>query len=423
MLIQFTVGNYRSFKSQFTLNLEASFDTEHQESVFVAQDNLKLLKSAAIYGANASGKSNLFNAFAFMHAFIINSYNAQITSKIPVEPFKLSTETEHKPSHFEIVFIYNDVRYRYGFEATAEKVFSEWFFSYPKGKETKLFTRKNNNFDVNLIKFAEGKSDLLERTRQNALLISVLAQFNGVMSKNVLGWLSNVNVLSGLNQQAYSNFSVNKLKEEKFKQAILDFIQSTDNDIADFLTEPMRVSLDSLPPILTEEARAQFASQASRDGLIIKTLHNKYNNKNEFDSLVPFELGAQESAGTIRLFFLAAPLLDTLSNGKVLFIDEMDAQLHPLIIESLIKLFNSKQHNPNNAQLVFSAHSTLILCNKFFRRDQLWFIQKDKYGTSELYSLDDYIVRKDSSFEKDYLLGKYGGIPILNIYDEEGKKN
>ena len=420
MLIQFTVGNFRSFKDKFTLNLEAAKRKEHEDNTFKISENLLLLKSSAIYGANASGKSNLFNAFAFMHGFIFNSFNAQITSRILVEPFKLSTETEDKPSHFEMVFIYENIRYRYGFEATTEKVYSEWLFTYPKGKETKLFTREGSNFQINKPKFPEGKLDLTLRTRQNALFLSVLAQFNGEISKKVLSWFNSINVLSGLNQQSYINFTFNMMKDDNFKPEILKFIKAADIDIEDFFTEPLKLTPDSLPPFLTEEARVQLAQQSST-ALKINTIHKKYNKKDRFDSLVSFDLGLNESAGTNKLFFLSAPILDTLAHGRVLIIDEMDAQLHPLIMESLIKLFHSKETNPKNAQLIFNAHSTLALCNKYFRRDQIWFIQKNQHGASELYSLDDYSVRKDSSFEKDYLLGKYGGVPIVNLYDTEKK--
>lgn len=419
MLIQFNVGNFRSFKSLTTLNLEASADKEHEESVFSTSESLSLLKTAALFGANASGKSNLFSALAFMRNFTLNSSNAQITSKVLVEPFKLSTETEHKPSYFEILFVHEDTRYRYGFEVNTHKVFTEWLFNYPKGKETKLFTREGNEISVNKNKFPEGKKDLIDRTRQNALFLSTIAQFNGEISQKVISAFNTINIISGLNDQEYLIFSINKIKDDSFKKDILKFIQSADIDIEDFTTESIRINPENLPPMLTEEARVQLALQASQNSVKINTIHKKYNENNKLDSLVPFELGANESAGTNRLFFLSAPILDTLVNGKVLVIDEMDSRLHPLIMESLVKLFNSKEKNPKNAQLIFSAHSTLILCKKFFRRDQIWFTQKDRYGASELYSLDDYSVRKDSSFDKGYLLGKYGGIPIENIYDTQ----
>lgn len=423
MLVQFSLGNFRSFKEVTTLNLEASVDKEHPENAFTVSDGLSLLKTISIYGANASGKSNIFNALAFMNSFIFNSSNAQITSKIPVEPFKLSTETEHEPSHFEAILIHEDVKYRYGFEVSADKVHAEWLFSYPKGKETKLFTRENNEISVNKNKFPEGKKDLMERTRQNALFLSTTAQFNGEFSKKIIEAFGNINVISGLNDQAYMNFSISKIKDQSFKNEILRFIQDADIDIADFTTESIKLTPENLPPFLTEEARIQLALQASKDSVKINTIHNKYNKEQKLDSLVPFDLVVNESAGTNRLFFLSAPILDTLAHGKVLFIDEMDSRLHPLIMESIIKLFNSKEKNPRNAQLVFNAHSTLVLCNKYFRRDQIWFTNKSRYGISDLYSLDDYSVRKDSSFDKDYLLGKYGGIPIVNIYDTEETKS
>lgn len=413
MLIQFSVGNFRSFKDIVTLNMEASSDNEHLENTFTVLNNIRLLKTASIYGANESGKTNLFNALLFMQNFIFNSFNAQATAKIIVEPFKLSTQTENEPSHFEVIFIYEDIKYRYGFEASTDKVFAEWLFNYPKGKEVRLFTREYQEINVNKNKFPEGKKDLEGYTRENALFLTVTSQHNGEISKKVTQWFNNVNIISGLNDQAYMNFSIGKIKDLNFKEDILKFIQSLDIDIEDFTTEPIQLNPDNLPPILTEEARMQLAQEVSRNSIKINTLHKKYDKEGKSESVVSFDLGRNESAGTNRLFYLAAPVLDTLLNGKVLFIDEMDSRLHPLVMESLIKLFNSKEKNRKNAQLIFNAHNTLILCNKYFRRDQIWFTQKNRYGSSDLYSLDDYSVRKESLFDKDYLLGKYGGIPII----------
>lgn len=422
MLLQFSVANFRSFKGVATLSTVASLDKEHPENVIKVSKDLPVLKTAALYGANASGKSNFFAALRFMQGFVFGSSNLQITDRIAVEPFRLSTETETKPSHFEVVFLFEGIKYRYGFEADAQSIHSEWLFSYPKEKEVKHFTREKGDYYINRLKFSEGKKDLIERTRNNALFISRVAQDNGPISNKILKWFQTLNVLSGLEEQSYMNFAISKLKDQGFKEKILKFVKAADLSIEDFTTETIKLVPESLPNFLTEEARSQIALQASQNSVKINTLHKKYSLDNKFDSLVPFDLGANESAGTNKLFLLSAPILDTLENGKTLFVDEMDSRLHPLIMESIIKLFNSKDKNPNNAQLVFNAHSTLLLGNKYFRRDQIWFIQKNRYGSSEIYSLDDYSVRKDSSFDKDYLLGKYGGIPVLGEEYEPEKK-
>lgn len=423
MILQFSVGNFRSFREISTLNLVASFDKEHPENLINVGQDMHVVKTAAVYGANASGKSNFFNALRFMQGFIFGSTNLQANQKIAVEPFKLSAETDTKPSHFETVFLFENVKYRYGFEVDTNSVHSEWLFSYPKEKEIKHFTREKGEYYINRIKFPEGKKGLIERTRENALFLTTVAQFNGEVSSKIIKYSQTLNVISGLEEQSYLNFAISKLKDPIFKEKILKFVKSADLNIENFTTETMKLTPENLPNFLTEEARSKIALEASQNSVKINTLHKKYDSNKKITTLIPFDLGANESAGTNKLFLLAAPILDTLDNGKALFIDEMDSRLHPLVVESIIRLFNSKTKNPNNAQLIFNAHSTLLLCKKYFRRDQIWFIQKDRYGASDVYSLDDYSVRKDSSFDKDYLLGKYGGVPILGEEYEAEKKH
>lgn len=422
MLIQFSVENYRSFKTLATLSLEASVDKEHLDNTFSVQEKMNLLKSAVLYGANSSGKSNLFQAIEFMRQFVLNSSNAQVTSTIPVQPFLLSTETETAPSHFEIILLHENIRYRYGFEVTKNIVVSEWFFSTPKSKETRLFTRdQSSGIDVNSSKFPEGKKALIDRTRANSLFLTTVAQFNGEISTQLISAFNKINIISGLKDEELMKFSSLKLKDESTKKDLLSFIHSIDINIEDFSSRNIPLSPDKLPSIFTEKARQAMAKELSESSISIQTQHKKYNKDNKLESIVLFDLGAHESAGTNKIFLLTAPILDTLENGKTLFVDEMDARLHPKIMEYIISLFNSKESNPNNAQLIFNAHTTLILCKEYFRRDQIWFVDKDKYGASNLYSLDDYSVRKESSFEKDYLLGKFGGLPIIS-YDDPEKK-
>lgn len=424
MIVQFSVGNYRSFKDIATFSLEAATDTtpkEHPDNLTnLSIFKLKILKSAVIYGANESGKSNLFRAIEFMRRFILNSTNAQVTSKIPSEPFRLSTEADNKPSYFEIVLVHENIKYRYGFEVNQDQVVSEWLFSTPKVKETRLFTRKiESGIDVNTIKFSEGKRALIERTRKNALFLSTVAQFNGEISQKLISAMSQINIISGLKDEELVNFSGQRLRDVKTKNLILNLLKSIDIDIEDFELRSINLAPDNLPSIFTDEAKQKMAKQLSETGVSIKTAHKKFDSKNNSIGTVIFDMGAQESAGTNKLFLLAAPILDTLEKGKTLFIDEMDSRLHPKIVEYLISLFNSKDKNPKNAQLIFNAHSTLILGNQYFRRDQVWFTQKNRYGASELYSLDDYSIAMNTDFERHYLLGKYGGVPIVNYGNTE----
>ncbi len=419
MLIEFSVGNYRSFKEQVTFsmvaaNLVAKDKKLDENNVFEVDDDLKLLKSAAIYGANASGKSNLTKALGFMRWFMINSSKeTQSTEKIGVERFKLSTETEDKPSFFEIVFLINGKRYRYGFEATRDKVVSEWLFYVPKSRETKLFERKLDNITVSKTYKADG---IQQKTRHNALFLSVSAQFNVKIAEEILDWLTNkVKIVSGLDDRGYRGYTVSCLMNNDNKDKILQLLKKLDLGFGDVKVEESEFTIDSLPSELPDEIKNFILTNVGRKGISVsvQTMHQKFDGKGNPVSTDMFDLDAQESEGTQKVFALAGPLVDALKNGKVLIIDEFDARIHPLISRAIVELFNSNETNPSNAQLIFMTHDTNLLSNKLFRRDQIWFVEKNRYGATDLYSLAEYKVRNDASFESDYIKGRYGAIPYI----------
>ncbi|NES24806.1 MAG: ATP-binding protein [Symploca sp. SIO3E6] len=397
MLIEFSVANYRSFKEKVTFsmvaaNLVAKDKEIDENNAFVIDDDLKLLKSAAIYGANASGKSNLTKALAFMRWFMINSSKeTQSTEKIGVERFQLSTETEEQPSFFEIVFLLDRQQYRYGFEANTDRVVSEWLFYVPQSRETKLFERRDNDIRASKKYQAEG---IEKRTRQNALFLSVSAQFNVEIAKEVLELLSRmIGIISGLNDRGYEEITVDCLMEDEHTDEIIKLIKKLDLGIDDIKVEVTEINGDEI--------------------VLIQTIHKKINSKGSYISTELFDLDEQESEGTQKIFALAGPLVDTLKYGKVLIVDEFEARLHPLISRTIVELFNSKETNPNNAQLIFMTHETNLLSNKLFRRDQIWFTEKDRFGSTDLYSLAEYKIRNDASFGSDYIKGRYGAIPYL----------
>lgn len=417
MLIEFSVGNYRSFKEQVTFsmvaaNLVAKDKKLDENNVFEVDDELKLLKSAAIYGANASGKSNLAKALGFMKWFMINSSKeTQSTEKIGVERFKLSTETEDKPSFFEIVFLMNGKRYRYGFEATRDKVVSEWLFYVPKSRETKLFERKLDNISVSKTYKADG---IQQKTRHNALFLSVSAQFNVKLAEKILDWLTNrVKLVSGLDDRGYRGYTVNCLMNNKNKDEIVQLLKKLDLGFGDIKVKESEGHADSLPSELPDEIKNFILQNGGTKATSVQTMHQKFDGKGNPVSTDMFDLDEQESEGTQKVFALAGPLVDALKNGKVLIIDEFDARIHPLISRAIVELFNSNETNPSNAQLIFMTHDTNLLSNKLFRRDQIWFVEKNRYGATDLYSLAEYKVRNDASFESDYIKGRYGAIPYI----------
>jgi len=407
MLVQFSVGNFLSFKDIVTFSMVASARKEHSETnLFVAKDKLKLLKSAVVYGANASGKSNLVRAMRFMRDFALNSSKDE--GKIKVTNFKLSSETENKPSLFEIIFIHESIRYRYGFQVDQEKVVREWLFYVPIRKETQLFVREGNTFEIGTHFSKEGKG-IEERTRANALFLSTVAQFNGEISLGILKWFKRFKVISTLTDFRFVPFTIGQLKDETARQEILNFLKKADLGIEDISLEETEIKYEEL----SEQDRLRAGPDGKVFNVQIRTSHQKFDNENKAIASVKFDLGREESEGTKKFFALSGPFLDSLKKGYVLVVDELDSRLHPILIKFLVSLFHSNEANALNAQLVFASHNTNLFNRSIFRRDQIWLTEKNKYGATDLYSLVEYKVRNDASFEKDYILGKYGAIPLI----------
>lgn len=421
MLIEFSVGNYRSFKEPVTFsmvaaNLVAKDKNLDANNVFAADKDLRLLKSAAIYGANASGKSNLARALSFMKQFMINSSKeTQSTDEIGVEPFRLNTETEGKPSYFELVFLMDGRKYRYGFEATRERVTSEWLFYVPKVRETKLFERDFDTIRPYKNYDADG---IQQRTRSNALFLSVSAQFNVELAERILEWLTdNLNIISGLHDRAYRDYTVKCFTNNENRSDIVNLIKKLDLGISEIKVEQEDFTVDSLPDEIPDELK-KILVKAGGKATSIGIGHRKFDREGNYKSLEEFDLVSHESEGTQKVFALAGPLITALKKGEVLIIDEFDARLHPLISLAIVEMFNSQETNSNNAQLIFITHDTNLLSNKNFRRDQIWFTEKNRYGATDLYSLAEYKIRNDATFESDYIKGRYGAIPYLgNLKD------
>ncbi len=430
MLIEFSVGNYRSFKDTVTFSMVAANITSKDKSldernVFSVDEDLRLLKSAAIYGANASGKSNLASAFRFMKWFMVNSSKeTQSTEGIDVEVFKLSTDTEELPSFFEIVFLLEEKKYRYGFEVNSNRVISEWLFHVPNTRETRLFERSFDNIKSTKI---YGGEVIKKLTRDNALFLSVSAQFNIGIAENILRWMrSKLGIISGLHDSGYKEYTSECLMDDsREKNDVLELIRKLDLGIRDINVEQTDVTTEIFPSSIPNEVKEFILEGTGGKATLVYTTHPKFNEQKEHVSDIAFSLENHESEGTRKIFSLAGPLVDTLKRGMVIIIDEFDARLHPLISRAIVNLFNSKESNPNNAQLVFMTHDTNLLSKKIFRRDQIWFAEKDEYGATDLYSLAEYKgVRNDASYDSDYIKGRYGAIPYIgslgNIIESHG---
>ncbi len=401
VLVEFKVGNYLSFDEPVKLSMVASRIQEHREThVLRGSQDMPLLATMALYGANASGKTNLFRAMRFMGDLVKNSSkDSQADEEIGVQAFRLREDAETLPSLFEVSFICDAVLYRYGFEVDRHRVHKEWLFYRPKRTEILLFTRDQQSINVGS-GFAEAR-ELESKTRENALFLSVVAQFNGDISRKVLKWFSQFVVISAAYNRSLMP-TVRALTDDSNR--ILRVLKAADIGIEGIGVEGIRVDVDD--PLESTSVRHRPRER-------VYTEHKIFDRDQRVSGAAKFDLISEESEGTQKLFSLIGPIFSSLEGGWVLAIDEVDARLHPLITEFLIQFFHSPDSNPNGAQLLLTTHDTNLLTRRIFRRDQIWFVEKNHYGASDLYSLADYHIRNDATYQKDYLLGKYGGIPYM----------
>ncbi len=425
MLLQFNVENYKTFRKKTTLNMLSSNYYKEEDTNLISNKseyfNYSLVRSAIIYGANASGKSKLFEALKFVQKFIFNSSKeTQAKESINIDVFKLNTANREKPAIFEIIFIHNDIQYRYGFEVTEKCVVSEWCFYKPKTKEVELFYRDYQAFELHKTLMKKSKTLIdNQMIRENVLFLSVAAQFNEELATNVMDWLKNLNIISDIKEPEFELFTIKQLEKPKEKRKILEFLKHADLGIDDLLVT--NVDFDSLPANIPDSLKKTIEKGKENIKIIgdIKTVHRVYNEEQlKTDEAATFSMDEDESSGTNKFFALSGPILDTLETGKILIIDELDAKLHPLLVLHIVNLFNSPETNKTNAQLIFASHDTNLLKYGNFRRDQIWFTEKNRYGEVELYSLSDIKIRKDEDYEKNYIDGKYGAIPFLGNFSK-----
>lgn len=417
MLLEFSVGNFRSIRDiesiSFVASSVVSKNKEVDETnVFQATDKLRVLKTLAIYGANASGKSNFIKAIYAFKAIVTQSLtNENILAFI--EPYLLSTETNDKPTFFQIHFIIEGVVYRYGFETNTKEITAEWLFGTPNSREIYYFKRDFQKLDINKKQFTEAHKlqTLLEGEnpifRKNALLISTLATFNNELSQKIYSEIRNLSSLINLDNSMFRNATDAMIfSDDAFKEKTTELLRYAAVGIDSLLV------IDNSNPKDSKHPDYKFQSNPKR----IATLHKQFDGElNLIDKPVLFMLDSNESEGTKKLYELAPFIFTTLENGGTLIIDEFDARLHPRLSKKIIEIFNDPRTNPKNAQLLVVTHDTNLLSANLFRRDQILFVEKDKYGASHLYSLAAFKgVRNDASFESDYLMGRYGAVPFLN---------
>ena len=437
MIVQFLIENYKSFKQETVFSFVGSSTAkEFDDQNTFSWNNYKLLKANAIYGANASGKSNLLNAIKDMKRVVVSSFQNALTENIKeksIQPFKLSVENNDLPSIFETVFIRNDRQYRYGFEIKENTIVAEWLFHIPSKIETPLFTREGEKIEINKTQFSEG-AGLEGKTRNNVLFLSVCSQFNGSISNSIIDWFKNISFVSGIDDDRYSGYTTNRIKnDKKFRDWVnkfISFLEISKLSVEEELIEQLDIDELEIPEEKKELRLALEAIQSLQEKQKtipkLKSWHNVYDQYNIIQDTVSFDFHNDESKGTQKLVYILGPIYDALINGKILLIDELDSRLHTLLSKYLINVFHT--FNKRKSQFAFILHDTNILDSGSFRRDQIWFAEKDQFGATKLFSLHDYgKVRKDAKFEKNYLKGDYGAVPyvadienlIESLYGEE----
>lgn len=415
MLVEFRVKNFRSLRDEQTLSLVASKDKLLQDT-HTRMTNLKavpnLLCSTVIYGANASGKSNFIKALQYMRGVVSESATAmQPGQTFSIQPFRLDADSASHPSEFEVTFVLDGVRYQYGFAMTAQRIVSEHLLVYKTFKPQRWFTRYfDSDTNKDIYDFGaglKGPKNLWEgATRQNALFLSMAVQLNSDALRPVFDWF--VNRLVIFNEQAQLNpqVSIQMLKQTEGRKEICDFLSAADISIANIEVETRKVSGQRVHFDMVAgktEVRAEEMEEHQ-----LRFHHVTEQGKAVFDLM-------DESNGTRNLLFLAGPVLDILNKGLTLVIDELDTSLHPLLVRELVRLFHRPEINTGGAQLIFTTHDTSLLdAPDLFRRDQVWFVEKNADQSSTLVGLSEFSPRKNEALERGYLMGRYGGVPFFS---------
>lgn len=419
MLLGFSFENFSSFYHETIFSMLATKKDEFENLNTIDTPHGRLLKSALIYGANGSGKTNWVKALNFMKDVVFGSV---IDKSILQgnETFKFSGESQSKPTIFEISFIQNNIAYEYGFKIFNGEIIEEWLDKKLKRKVA-VFYRENAKYDSIQLSGEMKKAEKIKKfTRPDSLFLTTAAMFNINIAEEILNWFGNLYIL--LEGFDALRLTVDYIQEDiENKNKVLNQLKIADIGIEDFNLEVKEFDVDEdFKQNFIKSNRENFLVnnaneiRIKRKNVNLKTKHNIYNEDKNVIGDVELSFLKYQSRGTIKFFELLGPILDSLENGKILVVDEVDSKLHCEIVSYILKIFNSIDKNSNNSQLICNTHNVMLL-DEDLRRDQIWFVQKDIYGESELYSLDDFKnVRKDDPKLKKYLLGIYGAVPSMN---------
>jgi AAA15 family ATPase/GTPase len=374
----------------------------------------RILHSAVVYGANAAGKTNLISAAAFVDQFVNTSAERQTNTVIDVQPYLLTEKQNNEPTEFEMTFIDDEnIRYQFGFHVTSTRIIREWLIAYPKGLPQTWYERELNlhiksGYDWNFGRNLKGQNaQIADLTRSDVLYLSNATKFNHQQLSPIFKWFQkNIRVI---NSNSIPPFDALMLKDnitenKRLQKDICRFLEVADLGITGYDIKEETFTDQNLPKEMPLEIKK----------LMINKKHLNITMRHVIEGNLEISLPLEvESEGTQSLFALSVPLSQVLKNGWTMFVDELDSSLHPLLVQYILKLFHNPETNPHGAQLIFNTHDTTIMDQELFRRDQIWFVEKDRQGCSHLYSLLEYSPRNKESLAKNYLQGRYGSIPFL----------
>ena len=420
MLVEFTTSNFMSIKDEVCLSLVARPSHDRDDTHVVtpklpeSSSPIRLVRTAAIYGPNAGGKTNLLLALSTMQAIIKTS--SQLSDELPIVPFLFDSQCHNQPSVFEVTFILKNIRYQYGFSATSTHIHDEWLYAWPHGRVQMWYERSGNtyNFGPRLV---GPKNTWKITTRSNSLFLSNAVTLNSEQLKPIADWFSNslhVSIVGGWSESFTTALCrVDSSDTAIAKRDIVNFLNSADLSINDILVVDEEFSTDKLPEDLPAVVREEIAKDLKGKKL------PRVSFVHDIGSDHPTELDLHmESRGTQKIFALSGPWLDALREGSTVVIDEVEDSLHTSLVSHLINWFHSNKTNPKGAQLIFSTHNTSILSQEIFRRDQIWFCQRNRKLETKLFPLTQFRPRKGlENLERSYLAGRYGAVPYLQDLD------
>ena len=394
MILEFSVTNFFCFKNKVIFNMFANASNKLNDN-YITLGNKKILKTAAIYGANASGKSNLFKVLNLVKLMLKNSNIIDINNELPIIPFKFDKNTITQPSEFEIKFISNNIKYIYGFKADSKKIYEEYLYSFPKGRKTKIFYRINTNQYSYNHKYKKFLKQIEIKNSDNKFFLATATNWNFSETNPAYMFLtSGIITCFELENFKLLSFNTHYNNYKVLKNFTLNILNELGFNIEDY-----KIFKINFPDITNSIINFQISF--------------KYKGSNNYLNFF------EESLGTQIIFIFIPFIYDSINNKKALIIDELDRSMHPLLSKYILKMFNNSEVNKFASQLIFNTHDTNLLDFNILRKDQIWFTQKNNNnGECNLYSLNNFKVKQFENISKKYLNGRYSALPFIkNFFD------